>query len=144
MLTSASLAHAFIKHQTNKLIHTDPKYIYSGRLMAHYLRAIGETANDVPLLRTRIRSHSRGCRESNCFCHSNEHGEKAEYLMRQLYENALERFKGENDSLLLENYVQFLLKNGQDIKALHFLSEWQPQGYFSVLAHERARARVER
>lgn len=73
--------------------------------MAHYLRVMGETANDIPLLKTQIRSHSRGCRECNCFCHSKDHGEKAEYLMRQLYENALERFKTESDTLLLENYV---------------------------------------
>jgi hypothetical protein len=75
VIAAGSLACAFIQRKANKLAHADPKYIYSGRLMAHYLRIMEETAHDIPMLRTHIRSHSRACMQANCFCHSKDHGE---------------------------------------------------------------------
>lgn len=79
--------------------------------MAHYLKMMEEETIDPLLLRTRILFHSRKCHRECCFCHSQEHSDKTEYLMRQLYENALQRFRDASDSLLYENYVEFLLLN---------------------------------
>lgn len=38
VIAAGSLAHALIHYKACTLTNADPKYIFSGRMMAHYLR----------------------------------------------------------------------------------------------------------
>ena len=143
LTAAASLASAVIQYRIDTLRATNPAEIRSGSLMAHYLRLIEEGLADPYWTRAKIVFHSRECEQFHCFCHNEQLNTKPEYFLRQLYENALKVFKDSADPMLYEDYVSFLLRNGQIINALHFLAEWRPSNYIALVSHLRCKARVE-
>lgn len=143
LIATASLGSAVIQSRIDALRGINPAEIRSDSLMAHYLRLIDEGLADPYWTRAKILLHSRECEQVHCFCHNEQLNTRPEYFLRQLYENALKKFKDSADSMLFEDYISFLLKNGQIINALHFLGEWKPSNYISFISHTRCKARVE-
>ena len=63
-------------------------------------------------------------------------------LEHKLYSDALKAAAGEEDPLLWECYVSFLIRNKEIINALHHVSLFKPKNYFGVVAQRKMEAAV--
>lgn len=94
---------------------------------------------------SKVSSHRRECKNPRCFCNSEENLKKEGFYLRQMYEDAVAAFPHSSDPLLFENYVKFLLKNEQVLKALYFLKKWSHSlSYYHWIAKLRCLSQIRR
>lgn len=141
-VAAAWLGHAVILARFEALRNGSVLSARDSRVVAHCLSLQkGDFANEY-FKTAKLKSHSRDCSRVTCFCKTPAFEDKASYFTRQMYEDAVSRFRGSNDPLLSEMYIDFLIDNEQVTKALHYLSCWDAQGYFANCALLRCEARV--
>jgi len=136
VIASANLGYQLITQRT-ACIKKNIDTLRDPHLLALCLHMLDNKLEDSDFSKVQLKLHRQQCNKTLCFCKYQENQNRTDYMSRQMFRNAIDKFRDADSPLLNETYIDHLLETKQAINALYLLTIWKPRNYYSFLCRLR-------